>query len=313
VFGARLVRSFDIHRSGYKLTRIFFKEIRLMLKRVRGYLAPQDATNAPAASLALEQQGYAVLRSVLTPEEVQLLAEEINVVFDQYPRDNRPGEHRTVEDDEMFRYEMLNRSPRSQAMVAHADVLAVIEPLLGDDCHVIANTAWRNPAGHPGSHGGQAWHIDAGPHVPLAEGASWPETIPHPVFAIGIHVYLMDCNLDDGPTGVIPRSHLSGQFPPPDRALDEQLSYGDQSAIPLLARAGDVALFVSDVWHRRLPTGTEDPGRFFLQVHYGRRDIAQRLHSTNQTNQLSAEAIDRAESTRQKTVIGLHRPFFYDG
>ena len=62
---------------------------------------------------------------------------------------------------------------------------------------MIANTAWRNPAGQPGSHGGQNWHIDAGPHIPLPEGVRWPAEIPHPVFAIGVHIYLMDCALKE--------------------------------------------------------------------------------------------------------------------
>lgn len=213
----------------------------------------------------------------------------------------------------MFRYAMLNRSAAAQRTVAHSGLLDVIEPLLGEDCHVIANTAWRNPAGQPGSHGGQNWHIDAGPHVPLPEGVRWPAEIPHPVFAIGVHVYLQDCEMEDGPTGVIPGSHLSGRPPPPGRHLDAGLDYEGRGVVPLIAKAGDAGLFVSDVWHRRMPTGDGDHGRFFLQIHYGRRDIAQRLLTTAEANQVSPEAIARAASERERSVIGLHPPFFYDG
>lgn len=81
----------------------------------------------------------------------------------------------------------------------------------------------------------------------------------------------------------------------------------------LAAQAGDVQLFVSDVWHRRMPTGPGDAGRLFLQVHYGRRDIAQRLQTTSVANQLSADAVARAATPRDKTLVGLHRPLFYDG
>ena len=59
---------------------------------------------------------------------------------------------------------------------------------------------------------GGAWHIDAGPHVPLPNNAEWPADIPHPIFAIGAHIFLKDCNIEDGPTAVIPYSHLSGGF-----------------------------------------------------------------------------------------------------
>jgi hypothetical protein len=147
---------------------------------------------------------------------------------------------------------------------------------------VIANTAWRNPA-NPNDPS-QAWHIDAGPHIPLAEGVLWPKDIPHPIFAIGCHILLQACSLKDGPTGIIAGSHLSGRPPPGDKLFDIELSFNGQQVTPL--------------------TG---------QVHYGRRDIQQRLHTAEQTNQLSQAAIKRAASRRERSLIGLHRPGFYDG
>jgi ectoine hydroxylase-related dioxygenase (phytanoyl-CoA dioxygenase family) len=200
-----------------------------MIRRIGGYLTIRSAP-ALEASIQLEREGYTVLRDVLSEEEVTALRDDVARVFDELPGDER-GE-RSPEDNDMFRYEMLNRSARAQEMVGHPKILETIEPLLGEDCHVIANTAWRNPAGQPGLHGGQVWHIDAGPHVPLPEGAEWPADIPHPVFAIGVHVFLEDCNLEDGPTGVIPGSHLSGRFPPMDRRMDNELDYKGQKIVP---------------------------------------------------------------------------------
>jgi ectoine hydroxylase-related dioxygenase (phytanoyl-CoA dioxygenase family) len=141
----------------------------------------------------------------------------------------------------------------------------------------------------------------------------WPADIPHPVFAIGVHLYLQDCAIEDGPTGVIPGSHLSGRPPPLGRHLDDDLDYEGQGVVPLITRAGDAGLFVSDIWHRRMPTQEGDHGRFFLQIHYGRRDIAQRLVPAAQINQLTPEAIARAGDERARRVIGLHPAFFYDG
>ena len=275
-----------------------------------GYLKIRDS-NAPRSAVELEQHGYTVQRDVFTPDEVTVLRSEINAVFDRYAPDERAP--RSAEGNQMFRYGMLNRSAACQQAIANRGILDVIEPLLGEDCHVIANTAWRNPPASNRLHAGEAWHIDAGPHVPLPEGVAWPRDIPHPVFAVGVHIYLQECRLEDGPTGVIPGSHLSGRFPPRDQAKDDDLQYQGQGVVPLLTRPGDVGFFVSDVWHRRMPTQPGDRGRFFLQVHYGRRDIAQRIETTADVNHLSAEAIARAASKRDKTVIGLHAPFFYDG
>ncbi|HEV2530389.1 phytanoyl-CoA dioxygenase family protein [Phenylobacterium sp.] len=281
-----------------------------MIRRGRAYLEPRDAP-ASAESEQLEREGYTIIRGLLSDAEVAELRAEIGEVFARDPPDER--NQLPPEDRDMFRYAMLNRSAAAQAAVAHPRLLSVIEPLLGEDCHVIANTAWRNPAGQPGSHGGQNWHIDAGPHVPLPQGVRWPADIPHPVFALGVHLYLQDCAMEDGPTGVLPGSHLSGRPPPHDRLLDDDLDYDGRRVEPLIAKAGDAGLFVSDIWHRRMPTRDGDHGRFFLQVHYGRRDIAQRILPTAQANQLSPEAIARASTERERRVIGLHPPFFYDG
>ena len=77
--------------------------------------------------------------------------------------------------------------------------------------------------------------------------------------------------------------------------------------------AGDVVLFVSDAWHRGTPATEAGRGRYFLQVHYGRRDIAQRIRTTEAVNHVSPEAAARATDERARTVLGLHPPFFYDG
>ena len=133
------------------------------------------------------------------------------------------------------------------------------------------------------------------------------------MFAIGVHIFLQDCRVEDGPTGVIPGSHLSGRFPPIDRIMDDDLPYAENQVDLLVAKAGDVGMFVSDLWHRRMPATNEDRGRFFLQVHYGRRDIAQRVRPTEEVNHLSDAARERAVEARQKTVVGLHNIHFYDG
>jgi hypothetical protein len=91
------------------------------------------------------------------------------------------------------------------------------------------------------------------------------------------------------------------------------LTYDGRPPVQVVADAGDVVLFVSDAWHRGVPAGPDGTGRFFLQVHYGRRDIAQRLRTTDIANQLSDEAIERATDPRSRALVGLHDPFFYDG
>ncbi len=257
--------------------------------------------DVPAASRLLEADGWALLPQVLGGDEVAALAADVDAVFEAYPAERSRG------DQAEFRYEMLNRSAACQAVVAHPRILEVVEPLLGEDCHVIANTAWRNP---PTFRGGP-WHTDAGPHVPRPEGVPWDDRIPYPVFAVAAHIMLRDCGEADGPTAIVPGSHRSGQLAPYD--ADESLTYDGRPPVHVVAKAGDVALFVSDAWHRGLPAREGGSGRYFLQVHYGRRDIAQRLRTTEVANQLTDDAIARATGARARALVGLHDPFFYDG
>ena len=85
-----------------------------------------------------------------------------NALFAEYPPDDRGD---TPEEAGAFRYEMLNRSRRVQKAIGNPHILEIVEALLGEDCHVIANTAWRQEAGD-NRHLGRFWHIDSGPHVP---------------------------------------------------------------------------------------------------------------------------------------------------
>lgn len=265
--------------------------------------------DASDTSRLLHTDGFVVLRRAFDTAELATLRTEVDAVFDAPPADKR-----RANDADEYRYEMFNHSAAVQALVGDRRILDVVEPLLGANCHVIANTAWRNPPGRDITHGGGGWHIDSGPHVPRPPGVEWDTRIPYPVFAVAVHVLFEDMPMISGPTGVIPGSHTSGQAPPGARRFDDTLTWNGVEVVPLVAAAGDVALFVSDIWHRRLPNQAGDPGRYFVQIHYGRRDIAQRLHTTARTNQVSAEAAARAGADgRARSVIGLHDPLFYDG
>jgi hypothetical protein len=271
-----------------------------MITRNKGTLAVRTEPAAEAA-LQLEADGYVLLPGVLTGQALADLRADVTAVFDGSDPD------RAHDSSNEWRHGMLNRSAMAQAAIAAPAILEVIEPLLGEDCHVIANTAWRNAPGH----GGGPWHTDAGPHVPRPAGVTWPDAIPYPVFAIGMHLFLDPCPIDAGPTAVVPGSHRSGQKVPKGREQDMDLTWDGRPPVFLSADAGDVILFVSDAWHRGTPA---QPGqtRFFLQAHYARRDIAQRIRTTAEVNHLSAGAAARAGSTRERQLAGLHDPYFYD-
>lgn len=277
-----------------------------MIRRVGknlGLLEPSTGDEVDAAA-SIERDGWTLLPGVFSADEVAAMIAEIERVYESYEPDVRLR----VGDRSQFRYEMYNRSAAVQRAIAHPRILAAVEPLLGDDCHVIANTCWWNP---PGFEGGP-WHCDAGPHVPRPAGVPWDDRIPYPVFVIGAHLWLRDVTTADGPTAVIPGSHRSGRLAPHDRIWDDDLDFEGTPPIAPEAKAGDVLLFSSDIWHRGTPA-SGGSGRLFVQCHYGRRDIAQRVRATADANQVAPEAAARAGSERERALIGLHEPYFYDG
>ena len=263
-------------------------------------------------ALALQRDGHYLRRGVLSPDEVEDLRHEVLEVYRTVPPDLRAGRV-SVEDAEMYRYEMFNRSWLVQRVVARRELLDVVEPLLGQDCHLVNCTAWRNPPGNEDAPDGLYWHVDGGPHVPRRADVPWPAEIPYPVFVIATHVYLQDVERADGPTAFVNGSHTSGRIPPRDRRWHHELDYGGGGCVAHLARAGDVGFFVSDVWHRRLPPAPEGRGRFFLQSNYGRREIAQRILPPDEVSHARPHAIERARDARELELIGVHPQCFYDG
>ena len=155
-----------------------------MITKKGAYLKFRKRANSTAEHL--EKHGWAISKGVFSADEVKTLRKETSRVYDELPGDPRGPNPKAWD---IFRYEMLNRSSACQKAIAHRGILRVIEPLLGEDCHIIANTAWRNPPTTDRLHGGQHWHIDAGPHIPLDDDIVWPQDIPHPVFAVGTHIF----------------------------------------------------------------------------------------------------------------------------
>ena len=78
----------------------------------------------------------------------------------------------------------------------------------------------------------------------------------------------------------------------------------------MLCRAGDVLFFRSDLWHSGSDNTTADQTRYLLQIHYGRRMVAQKF-SPYLTWQFNPEVIARC-TPRQRRLLGDHKPAAYD-
>ncbi len=243
----------------------------------------------------IRDEGYTVIRQAFNPEQVKEIKDDMARVFAE------PN----IEGDDIYgqywRMLLFERSEIAQRYLEHRPILDVIEPILGANCHVIANAGWMTPAGYDGG----AWHTDAGPHVPRPADVPWDDRIPYPIFVIGVMCYMTDVPLESGPTAVVPGSHKSGQPCPKE---ESQLIYNGKGPIALEAKAGDVALFCSDTWHAGTPHTGGEP-RVVYQMHYGRRDISQRFRPFK-NQRIPDEVVERA-TERGKELIGVHPISFY--
>ena len=141
----------------------------------------------------------------------------------------------------------------------------------------------------------------------------WDDRIPYPVFAIGAHILLRDCPLACGPTAVVPGSHRSGRLAPMDQLNDPDLTYDGRPPVLLEGEAGDVALFVSDAWHRGTPARRVPTGGCSCRSTTAGATSPSACARPTEANQLTPEACARAVTPRQRALVGLHDAFFYDG
>ena len=214
------------------------------------------------------REGWLYLGNVLTAEEVDTLkGVMVRKYDDERLHDDEEGDYiRGVSLMRMFEYHQSFRD-----LIVRDPVVSLVEALLGDDCHMMAQNALRTGT----EEGITGWHIDDGPHFPC------PEEIPRhdprlriPCNALNAMYTLTNVeSLEYGPTQVVTGSHYSGRRP--DR--QEVPEFEGRGPHSILARAGDVYIFHNQVWHRGA-LNQSDRVRYIATGAYSKRFVAQRFY-----------------------------------
>jgi ectoine hydroxylase-related dioxygenase (phytanoyl-CoA dioxygenase family) len=214
------------------------------------------------------EQGFFVLRSVLPADHVQFLRELIEQRYQTAAHESTAPDllRGGVSIMRMFEYHRAFRD-----ILTLEPVIGLVEGVLGDDCHVVAQNALRIPRGK----GITNWHIDDVlffpflAHLPdLPPGAG-----PLPTYSLNVMIALSDITAEEfGPTQVVSGSHLTGRKP--EYAPDLPAGPAPTS---LLVQAGDCYLVNSQTWHRGAQNQSEQT-RYLLTTTYGRRFISQRFY-----------------------------------
>lgn len=247
---------------------------------------------------ALDVDGCALVANALTREQCDAACERIDALTPLHWDEARG--RTDAPDRRLDRYlNVFNRDPFWLAFLDRPGLIDLAEAVLGADCHIIGETAWRS---HPG-HVGDALHADYAP-VQWAEGAL-PAEVRVPVFILTVHYYLNGVTAELAPTRVVPGSHRAGRSP-----CAGETSWRGVQPETVLAGAGDALVFRSDLWHGGSDNTSAAGVRYLLQVHYGRRETAQ--HFSPYLEWRFDAAVLAAATKRQRRLLGEHEPASYD-
>jgi ectoine hydroxylase-related dioxygenase (phytanoyl-CoA dioxygenase family) len=246
---------------------------------------------------ALDRDGYACIAAALPPERCECARAKIDAL-EPLHWDEARGRHGI--DRRLDRYlNVFNRDPFWLQFLDRPGIVDLAEAALGPDCHVIGETAWRC---HPGF-AGEPLHVDYAPLISPAGAGG--DNVRIPMFIVTVHFYLNDVTPELAPTQIVPGSHRAGR---PPRG-DEHDWHGCAPQI-VLANAGDALSFRSDVWHAGSDNRSAHDARYLLQVHYGRREMAQ--HFSPYLDWRFDPRVLAAATPRQRRLLGEHDPGPYD-
>jgi ectoine hydroxylase-related dioxygenase (phytanoyl-CoA dioxygenase family) len=241
--------------------------------------------------LALHREGFVLLPGVLNDTQIETLRDAIDCLEPQHWDYSGLLEHYKC---------VFNRDPLWLPFLDLPGIIELAEAALGADCHVIGQTAWRC---HPGFVG-LPLHLDY-LVMELPQSLLADPSFKLPMQICTAHLYLDDIDADLCPTRVIPGSHRAGR---PPTASETQ--WQGRTPRPVLCRAGDVLMFRSELWHAGSSNLTLDRTRYLLQVHYGRRMVAQKF--APYLHWRFNPAVLAAATPRQLRLLGDHKEGEYD-
>ena len=172
----------------------------------------------------LHQQGYVVIPSLLSPDQIDRIKAELA----PYLRGTLRGRNNFEGFDTERVYALLAKAPVIAELVEHPRILPILDGLLAPNYLLSANLAIKLNSGETR----QPLHFDDGFYK-----------VPRPRRAFGIStIWAIDAFTgDNGATEIIPGSHLWG---------DERPAEDDPRIESVIMPAGSVIVFMGTLWHR---------------------------------------------------------------
>ena len=252
------------------------------------YLAntPPDPEQIAEWVERFHRDGFLFLKNVLPPDLVAHLRADLDRALAADLADTSTRKQ--------LQHRMFETSAANLSLFDLEPIVSFAEALIDWPCHVIHNNSFRTPPGG----GISSWHQDDPPHFLVTEGEP-PTNIRLPVLLFTCNYMLTDVDeVEQGPTQVIPRSHLFGAVPPNPI---EGTPYEDQ-IFSGVGPAGSITMFNNQVWHRGGPNQSERT-RYMTQISYARRLVGHKYNPF--MNYQMPEHVYRDADERRRRLLGF--------
>lgn len=248
--------------------------------------------------------GFLVIPNVLTPAQCEFLRNDLDEALKKVE-----GEDYQKSQNIMNR--MFEHSQHNLDLFALEPIVTFAEHLIGEAngagysrsagipnanvIHVIHNNSFKIPPETDGL-AKNAWHQDDTPHILSLDGKPLTN-IRLNVLAFTVNYYLTDVlSVENGPTQVIPGSHLFGKFCPLD------ISEYQEQVHSCLGAMGTAVCFNNQVWHRG-SRNSSSITRYITQITYAKRLVGHK-YEPFMNYQMPSHCYEGADD-RLKQLLGF--------
>jgi ectoine hydroxylase-related dioxygenase (phytanoyl-CoA dioxygenase family) len=231
----------------------------------------------------LDQQGYLLLKGVLTPEQVAEVVARAEAVWAQ--EGAQAGSENYLEPGVRRLANLANKGDEFRRLLVHPAVLQAVHTVLGPRVRINMLNA-RDALPHGTAV--QPLHTDAD-HGAKADARG---------YLVCTAIWMLDpFTRENGATRLVPGTHR-GSALPKEVLADVLAPHPDE--IYVTGQPGDVFIFNGHCWHAGGANHTDHARRAIL-AHYARADLPQRL---NQKQSISPE-VQATLSPLERDVLGL--------
>lgn len=211
-----------------------------------------------------KEQGFLIVDSVLTNEEIERALQEIDDIIHgrlKGPKVQivKPEEEIKTAEDRVFAtrkvYDYVDYAPTLTGIANHEGILSVVERLLGDKPKLVGNQGLLKP---PFGGAEKPWHQDM-----AYGGLFFKKQI------LGVWIALDEAGIDNGCMHIIPKSHMDGGTPHymvrDWQICDSSIMVDRDVAVPL--KPGGILIF-SGLLHHGTPANFSSRRRQALQLRF---------------------------------------------